>query len=999
MEKSALFLLISNVILIHSFNIDTDKAGVISKNVGDYFGYAVALHKSGNKFWALVGAPLGTDNNPLEGVVYRCDLSQNNICGRIPLSIGASIYQNLTNQWMGASLLSFGVNQDIVACAPRFKDVPSRLNLWLHGRCAIINGETFALKSFWNPANKEVKLESYNSYGYPLQGFSIARSNSTKPHLITGMPGARRSLGALGYDRLLKINGASSVPFTISDNDRLEQADYMGYSVAWGQFSKRLYGDMVGGAPKGSYGKGKVLIYEMGGNLNIRSVIENTDAASYTGSYFGAALCTADLNNDGKPDLIIGAPLFTTKEEDEGKVYIYLSDSQGAVNEVSQIAGETRGGRFGTTISAVGDLNRDGFPDVAIGSPYGGPDGHGAVYIYHGSINGLETQAVQKIYASDFSQKPRGFGQSISGEMDIDSNGYPDIIIGSYLSSHVHILKSRPILKMTGEVNLNRTKVSLSGDNVKPCRVIQSVDYECIEVQFCLQYTGFSVLQSIDVQVEIETDKGKIGQKRAIMIEGGKEKSLVSFRKTYTKDKKNCTTLTIYVQQSPSSLSSGITVSANYKYIQPTSGCSGVCPVADYASKGLSSQVLEKEITYLRGCKSETKCIADLKVKGKAEIPGGLSKIEYGVVDKFTLKLSVENIGENAFLSKMTIQYADDFEPIGVKFINDQPPLWEKEKVNGKNILKFPLASPFVPNRKLDIDVSFSVAKQRPSAKKLSFEIEAKSDGSDDKNTDDNKVKIELGAGLRADLTVSGTATPYEIRYDKEPIAKVIKNETEVGAVVNYEFLVQNLGPAPVQGISARISLVTEYQQKYVAMLFSAQVKNSYCNITGKVNPDKLKTIDAAKTRRRRAIASTGVSELNCRSAQCITFDCYIGLLKRGEPREINLRTRIYQNTFIEGSFQLTKLTSTVTINIDPTEKDFLTQPGDGKPDSAKVSVFVGPQLEDKKGETTKVAWWIILLAVLGAIILIAAAIAGLYKVGFFERKKGKEISGPNVDD
>ena len=34
------------------------------------------------------------------------------------------------------------------------------------------------------------------------------------------------------------------------------------------------------------------------------------------------------------------------------------------------------------------------------------------------------------------------------------------------------------------------------------------------------------------------------------------------------------------------------------------------------------------------------------------------------------------------------------------------------------------------------------------------------------------------------------TASPYEIRYDKKPIAKEIKNETEVGAVVNYEFLV-----------------------------------------------------------------------------------------------------------------------------------------------------------------------------------------------------------------
>ena len=63
--------------------------------------------------------------------------------------------------------------------------------------------------------------------------------------------------------------------------------------------------------------------------------------------------------------------------------------------------------------------------------------------------------------------------------------------------------------------------------------------------------------------------------------------------------KYNLNRIRLRSQQSPSSLSSGITVSANYKYIQPTSGCSGVCPVADYASKGLSSQVLEKEVSYI----------------------------------------------------------------------------------------------------------------------------------------------------------------------------------------------------------------------------------------------------------------------------------------------------------------------------------------------------------------------------------------------------------------
>lgn len=50
-------------------------------------------------------------------------------------------------------------------------------------------------------------------------------------------------------------------------------------------------------------------------------------------------------------------------------------------------------------------------------------------------------------------------------------------------------------------------------------------------------------------------------------------------------------------QQSPNTLSSGVTVSANYKYIKPAGGCVGVCPVGDYAKKGHASQVSEKEVS------------------------------------------------------------------------------------------------------------------------------------------------------------------------------------------------------------------------------------------------------------------------------------------------------------------------------------------------------------------------------------------------------------------
>ena len=51
-------------------------------------------------------------------------------------------------------------------------------------------------------------------------------------------------------------------------------------------------------------------------------------------SFFGAALCTADVNNDGLDDLLIGAPMFSrssTKDTvftEEGAVFVYLGGLQ-----------------------------------------------------------------------------------------------------------------------------------------------------------------------------------------------------------------------------------------------------------------------------------------------------------------------------------------------------------------------------------------------------------------------------------------------------------------------------------------------------------------------------------------------------------------------------------------------------------------------------------------------------------------------------------------------
>lgn len=48
--------------------------------------------------------------------------------------------------------------------------------------------------------------------------------------------------------------------------------------------------------------------------------------------------------------------------------------------------------RFGFAVSPLGDINKDGYNDVAIGAPY---ESGGSIYIYLGSKNGLSTMYSQ----------------------------------------------------------------------------------------------------------------------------------------------------------------------------------------------------------------------------------------------------------------------------------------------------------------------------------------------------------------------------------------------------------------------------------------------------------------------------------------------------------------------------------------------------------------------------------------------------------------------------
>ncbi|MDX2114177.1 MAG: integrin alpha [Planctomycetota bacterium] len=127
-----------------------------------------------------------------------------------------------------------------------------------------------------------------------------------------------------------------------------------------------------------------------------------------------------DVNNDGAPDILIGAP--------------FVSGGNGAVNIYSgltgqllrTLTGDPTGDTFGSSVSGVGDVDADGFDDVLVGLPLNDAGGAnaGAARIYSGADGSL-LRTMTGDAAGD------QFGASVSAVGDVDGDTVPDYIVGA----------------------------------------------------------------------------------------------------------------------------------------------------------------------------------------------------------------------------------------------------------------------------------------------------------------------------------------------------------------------------------------------------------------------------------------------------------------------------------------------------------------------------------------------------------------------------------------
>ncbi len=280
--------------------------------------------------------------------------------------------------------------------------------------------------------------------------------------------------------------------------------DNFGSSVASaGDINGDSYADIIIGAFGYNGSTGIVYLYMGGPDMdNISDVTLNGEN---TFDYFGNSVsAVGDMNGDGYSEILIGAPNNNSK----GKVYIYF----GGVNMNSlpdkTLSGETSNSHYGNSVAYAGDMNGDGFPDIISGA-WGDNLNTGRVYLYMEGMTGT--------YFPDLTMTGETsttvFGYTLSPAGDLNGDGYSDIIIGSGLKSYIYfggINADSLVDLIITEGGWASSAGDVNGDGYSDV-IVGDYTYNTNTGRAYIYYGGATMNNTADVVMTGEGTNGKFG--------------------------------------------------------------------------------------------------------------------------------------------------------------------------------------------------------------------------------------------------------------------------------------------------------------------------------------------------------------------------------------------------------------------------------------------------------------------------------------------------------
>ncbi|XP_030628910.1 integrin alpha-9 [Chanos chanos] len=990
------FFMFLSISLTHSFNIDLQHPMVFRGPNATFFGYSVLEHYHDNTRWILVGAPRANSSFSSSvhspGAVFKCRIHSNpeRRCTEMDLgrgnkqreSCGKTCQGDRSDEWMGVSLARQDKpNGKILACAHRWKNVYYESEHILpHGYCSIIpptlQGKTQALI----PCYEDYKKMYGEEHGSCQAGIAGV---FTEELVVMGAPGSYYWIGTVKV-----FNMTSNTQYNLNREDLTSRGySYLGYAVTAGHFSSPSAIDVAAGAPQDS-GGGKVYIFRIEGT----SLVKVFEASGkMMGSYFGSSLCAVDVNADGLSDLLVGAPMHS-EIRDEGQVSVYLSRGNGVMEEVEILKGDNAyNAHFGECIATIGDIDDDGYQDVAIGAPKEDDYG-GAVYIYHGDAKGIVNKYSMRLSGHSINPILKMFGQSISGNVDMDGNGYPDVTIGAFMGDSVVLLRSRPVITVDVSIFLPAS-INIS---VPQCHE-GSQNLNCFNVIVCLRFRGKHVPGQIELLYNLTADVEKRQKELASRVyfsQNGEQTGVISQQLSLDINNEECHRYTSYVRKEVKDVFAPITFEVAYslgKHILDGHQERDLPPLLPVLRWKKGEKIAARNDTWFeKNCLSED-CAADLRLQGKLLLSGVHIRpyLALGGVKNVSLNLTISNAGDDAYDTNIYLNFSREVHYIN--FIQREEKGISCELVE-LDFLKCSVGFPFMrAQTKYHLSVLFDTSRLSGENETLQFLVHARSANPEhESKLLDNTLELSIPLVHEVDTAITGVVTPTSFVYgnsiDASRFVQLEGMDCNFQSL-NFTFQVINNGPSRLPGSKVDIRIPNRLAGNGADMfhIIDTQVEDGRGNCTPHKNPTPCSipqdresifhTIFAFFTKSGRKVV-----DCDRPGRACLTLSCTLGSQAKEEAISIDVQILLNTEILKRDSSSVIQFVTRGHVQVD---NNRAMEVPNGLLEETSL-VFEALHSQEPRGY---VVGWIIAISLLVGILIFLLLAVLLWKMGFFRRR------------
>ena len=273
------------------------------------------------------------------------------------------------------------------------------------GQALLISGATKQILFIMNNPYPQ----SSANFGDPVALAGDVNSDGT-PDFLIGAP-FQKVGGNWGKGQAFVFNGATGELLLTLDNPNPQSITQFGASLSSaGDINEDGFSDLLIGC---NNGKQAFVFDGSTGEL----LLTLSDPNTQEHSYFGISVASAgDVNMDEIPDLLIGCP----KDESTGQAYVFSGATSELLLTLSNPQLFTKGSSFGWCVAPAEDINGDGTPDLLVGVYY-----HGKVFVFDGDTGGL----ILTLNLPPSDQYYHG-QLSIAAIGDMNRDGTPDVLIG-----------------------------------------------------------------------------------------------------------------------------------------------------------------------------------------------------------------------------------------------------------------------------------------------------------------------------------------------------------------------------------------------------------------------------------------------------------------------------------------------------------------------------------------------------------------------------------------